>query len=259
MNDKPLKILMLSSTRKERDGIAEYTRQLFRPEFQGPAEIEVKIEDITFRNMLFAPFQKADVLHIQHEFFMFDRLAGVSALVYYPYLWFCSNFLGFKLITTIHSTFNLDDLEGALPHFRKLQILFPLGRFYLRIHLCLVTRLSKRIIILTKVGLNNLKQAVSCSKSEWKLCYIPHGNFPPRVNSRRNGLLEDRFDISSTHKIFTLFGFAFPNKGYELAIYAMEILVNQRHQTDVKLVIVSGETATPVSPEEVREKIIFLF
>jgi glycosyltransferase involved in cell wall biosynthesis len=42
--------------------------------------------------------------------------------------------------------------------------------------------------------------------------------------------------------VFLLFGFAFPIKGYEYGIYAMDILVNQRGRKDVKLVVISGET-----------------
>ena len=75
-----MKILVLSSTR-ERDGIAEYTRQVFRPEFRKPGDVDFSIEDISPGNMLAAPFKKADVLHIQHEFFMFDRLVGVTAMI----------------------------------------------------------------------------------------------------------------------------------------------------------------------------------
>ncbi len=80
MKDKPLKILVLSSTRKERDGIAEYTRQVFRPEFQNGESVKVTIQDINLGNMFAAPFRELDILHIQHEFFLFDRLAGFSAL-----------------------------------------------------------------------------------------------------------------------------------------------------------------------------------
>jgi glycosyltransferase involved in cell wall biosynthesis len=46
-------------------------------------------------------------------------------------------------------------------------------------------------------------------------------------------------------KIFTLFGFAFPNKGFEYAILALYILMRRR-RTDVRLLIISGEHATSV-------------
>ena len=141
----PIKVLVLSSTRKERDGIAEYTRQVFNPQHQQPTAAAIEVRDITPANMLAAPFQGADVLHLQHEFFLFDRLVGVSALFYYPYLWLLSKICGCKIVTTIHSTYNVDNLAAALPHFQKLGFLFPLGSLYMRLHFWLVVKLSRRI------------------------------------------------------------------------------------------------------------------
>jgi hypothetical protein len=71
------KILVLSSTRKERDGIAEYTRQVFNPMFCRNGEVDVEVRDLTPGALLAAPFRKVDILHVQHEFFLFDRLVGV--------------------------------------------------------------------------------------------------------------------------------------------------------------------------------------
>lgn len=240
--DKPLKILVLSSTRKERDGIAEYTRQVFRPEFQKSGEVEIQIADITPGNMLSAPFKKADVLHIQHEFFMFDRLVGLSALFYYPYLLLWSKLLGFKIVTTIHSTYNVDDLGGALPHFAKFKWLFPLGSIYLRLHLRLVCAFSGRVLILSKIGMENLAHVVSPRTMAHKVRYTHLGNYASHIRLELHGLLKKKFGLFGDEKIFVLFGFAFPIKGYEYAIYAMDQLVNRQNRTDVKLVIVSGET-----------------
>ncbi|HEX3856353.1 MAG TPA: glycosyltransferase [Verrucomicrobiae bacterium] len=242
MKKKPLKILVFSSTRKERDGIAEYSRQVFRPEFEKSGEIEVKITDITPENMLAAPFKRADVLHIQHEFFMFDRLVGLSALFYYPYLWLWSKLLGFKIVTTIHSTYNVDDLGGALPHFAKFKSLFPLGSFYLRLHLLLVCAFSSRVLILSRIGMENLGRVVSPRMMARKVRYTHLGNYASHIHMQRHGLLEKRFRLAGGEKIFVLFGFAFPIKGYEYAIQAMDILVNQRGRKDVKLIVVSGDT-----------------
>ena len=242
MKNKPLKILVLSSTRKERDGIAEYTRQVFRREFQKPGQLEIKIADITPGNMLDAPFKKADILHIQHEFFLFDRLVGLSAMFYYPYLWLWSKLLGFKIVTTIHSTYNVDDLPGALPHFAKFKLLFPLGSLYLRLHLLAISKLSGRIVILSKIGLENLRRVISARDMDAKVRYIHLGNYASNIRLQRHGLLQKKIGVTASDKIFTLFGFAFPIKGYEYGIYAMDILVNQRGRKDIKLAVISGET-----------------
>lgn len=241
MANKPVRILVLSSTR-QRDGIAEYTRQVFRPEFQALAGVTALIADITPVNMLKAPFSKHNIIHIQHEFFMFDRLVGVTAMFYYPYLWFWSKLLCYEIITTIHSTYNVDDLEGALPHFGKFKWLFPLGSLYMRLHLLTVAKLSRRIIILSKIGLENIGRVLSAQDMKRKVRYTHLGNYASNIRLQRHGLLQGRLGIGPAERIFTLFGFAFPIKGYEYGIYAMDTLVNQRGRKDVKLAVISGET-----------------
>jgi glycosyltransferase involved in cell wall biosynthesis len=244
----PVEILVLSSTRKQHDGIAEYTRQVFRPEFQAASGVTVTVMDIAPGNMLSAPFKKADVLHIQHEFFLFDRFVGISALFYYPYLWFWSKLLGFKIVTTIHSTYNVNDLPNALPHFQKFKWLFPFGSLYIRLHFLMLATLSARILILSKVGMENMRRVFSKKQMQRKIQYVHLGNYSSNIQMRQHGLLQQKYRLGPSHKIFTLFGFAFPIKGYEYGIQAMNILVNQRGRRDLRLIIVSGETGKASFP-----------
>ncbi len=239
----PIKVLVLSSTRRERDGIAEYTRQVFRPEFQKQNEISISVEHTTPAKMLRAPFQKANIIHVQHEFFLYDRLVGVSAMFYYLWLWLGARFRGYRLVTTTHSSYDLDDLNQEFPHFRKYRLLFPLGRLYLRLHLRWIARLSNRVIVLSRVGLSNLERTVGNSRLQQRLLYIPHGNFSPDIRPRRHGIVERQFGVRPGDTVFTLFGFAFPSKNYELGIAALDILVHQRGRQNARLIIVSGETA----------------
>jgi glycosyltransferase involved in cell wall biosynthesis len=236
------KILVLSSTRKERDGIAEYTRQVFNPMFCRNGEVDVEVRDLTPGALLAAPFRKVDILHVQHEFFLFDRLVGLSALFFYPYLWFCCRLLGRRLVTTIHSTYNVDDLPNALPHFARYRALFPVGRLYLKLHFRLVVALSDRIFLLSKIGAANLRRSISLRQFDRKVVRVHLGNYAAHFRMLSHGLLAQRFGIAPLEKIFTLFGFAFPNKGYEFGIQALEILANQRGRKDVRLIVVSGET-----------------
>lgn len=243
-----MKVLVLSSTRKERDGIAEYTRQIFNPAFSAGSGLEVAVVDLGFGTMLAAPFQRAEVIHIQHEFFMFDRLVGVSALLYYPYLWFWCRLLGRRLVTTIHSTYNVDDLPNALPHFAKYRALFPLCRLYLKLHLKLVVALSDRIVLLSKIGAVNLRRSISERQFERKVVRVHLGNYRANFRMQSHGLLAKQHGITPAEKLFTLFGFAWPNKGYEYGIQALEVLVNQRGRRDVRLVVVSGEAGKASFP-----------
>jgi glycosyltransferase involved in cell wall biosynthesis len=237
-----IRVVVLSSTRKERDGIAEYTRQLFNCALGDGRATEVLVSDLSPRTLLAAPFQKADIIHIQHEFFMFDRLVGLSALFFYPYLWFCCRLLGRRLVTTIHSTYNVDDLPNALPNFAKYRALFPVGRLYLKLHFKLVVALSDRIFLLSKIGAANLRRSISQRQFDRKVVRVHLGNYAAHFRMMSHGLLPQRFGVTPTEKVFTLFGFAFPNKGYEFGIQALGVLINQRARKDVRLIIVSGET-----------------
>lgn len=241
-------VLILSSTRKERDGIAEYTRQLFNPSFSNNAAIKIQVQDLSPRNLLCAPFRGAGLIHIQHEFFMFDRLVGLSAMFYYPYLWFWCALLRRRLVTTIHSTYNVDDLPNALPHFAKYRALFPLGRIYLKFHFKLVVALSDRIFLLSKIGAANLRRSVSARQFERKVVLVHLGNYAANFRMQNHGLLTQRFQVTPKEKLFTLFGFAFPNKGYEYGIQALNVLVHQRGRKDARLVVVSGETGKSSFP-----------
>lgn len=243
-----LRVLVLSSTRRERDGIAEYTRQLFNPAFLPGRNVQIEVRNVSPLNLLTAPFTRPDIVHVQHEFFLFDRLVGVTALLFYPYLWFWSRCFGVKLATTIHSTYNIDDLPGALPHFARYRALFPLGRLYLKLHFRLVVALSDRIVLLSKIGAAHLQRAISRRQFERKVVRVHLGNYQANIQMRRHGLLAQRYGVAPEDKIFTLFGFAFPNKGYEHAIFALDLLVHQRGRPAPRLVIVSGETGKSSFP-----------
>jgi glycosyltransferase involved in cell wall biosynthesis len=243
-----MKVLVLSSTRKERDGIAEYTRQLFNPSFFAEQGLEVEVTDLAPASMLAAPFRPVRVIHIQHEFFMFDRLVGLSALFFYPYLWFWCWLLGRRLVTTIHSTYNVDDLPNALPHFSKYRILFPACRIYLKLHFKLVVSLSARVFILSKVGSSNLRHSISQRQYDHKVVRVHLGNYTANYRMQHHGLLAKDYGIARSEKLFTLFGFAWPNKGYEYGIQAMDVLVNQRRRQGIRLIVVSGEASKASFP-----------
>jgi glycosyltransferase involved in cell wall biosynthesis len=149
---------------------------------------------------------------------------------------------GCKIVTTIHSTYNVDDLGGALPHFSKFKWLFPLGSLYLRLHLRLVCACSDRVLILSKIGMENIARVVSPRAMACKVRYIHLGNYAAHIRLQQHGLLPQKMGLTGNEKLFVLFGFAFPVKGYEYAIDAMDHLVNRQGRTDVRLVIVSGET-----------------
>jgi len=240
MHNSRIKILVLSRT-SERDGIAEYTRQLFngRGDEQGCASIFIK--HISPWQMVSAPFRRFQIIHVQHEYFMFDRFISITALGYFAWLKLWSLTCGYHVVTTIHSTYDVNNIEEALTHLKHLKYLFPIVCMYLRLHLRVVAKCSNKIIVLSKLGRENLAKILSPSVMQNKVIYVHLGTYPSSIAMRKSGLLRAKYAINTRELIFTLFGFAFPQKGYEFAIQAMDVLVNQRHRNDVRLVIVSGD------------------
>jgi len=236
-----LHIVVLSCT-SERDGVAEYTRQLFRKQFYQSVRASITIVGISPWHMLTAPFRHAQVIHIQHEFFTFDRFAGVTAPVYYIWLWFWSRWLHYRIVSTIHSAYDVRHLDCSLPHLKRFAALFPLLSLYLRLHLWLVVACSDRVILLTRAGLQNLASAIPADVMQCKARHIHLGNYESHIRMQPHGLLRTRIGLAANENLFTLFGFAFPPKGYEFAIQAVNVLVNRWGRTDIRLVIVSGET-----------------
>ena len=240
MNSSCLKILVLSRT-SERDGIADYTRQLFRGGRPKDDILSISVKNISPWQMFTAPFRRAQIIHIHHEFLMFDRFISITAFGYFTWLKFWSLICGNRVVTTFHSTYDVNNIDEALAHLMRWRHLFPIICIYLRLHIMFVTKCSNKIIVLSKLGKENLAKILSAWIMQHKVVYVHLGTYSCSIAMKKSGLLWSRYSINKEESIFTLFGFAFPQKGYEFAIKAMNILVNQRKREDIRLVIVSGD------------------
>jgi len=118
----------------------------------------------------------------------------------------------------------------------------------LRLHVLIACKCSDRTIVLTEASRENLGLIVSRRNMQRKVRRTVLGNYAACIRLQDHNLLEARFGIRSTDRVFTLFGFAFPAKGYEHAIRATDILVNRYGRVETKLVVVSGETLKKAAP-----------
>lgn len=235
-----LKIIVISSNKKGRCGIKEYTERVFNKEYY--YNNFVKILPISFINLIKAPFLKADIIHLQHEFFLFDSLIGFSGLLFIIYFKLISLVTRQKLVTTIHSVHNPYNLEQALPHFAKYKILFPLLSFYLKTYYFFIILASQKTIVLSQSSANILQEVSKGVPN--KIQVLPHGVFPRLLNDTNTNILQEKYNIAKNAKIWTLFGFAFENKGYHLAIQALAKILEEDKESKIQLIIVSGEGQT---------------
>jgi glycosyltransferase involved in cell wall biosynthesis len=234
-----IQVLVLSSNRKVKCGIKEYTNRVFNPEYYKD-NVSVEIKPIGFLNCLTSPFSKAKNVHLQHEFFLFDSLIGITGIFFLIYFSFVSLFTKSRLTTTIHSVHNPYNLTKALPHFTKFKFVFPLLSLYLKFYYWLIVLVSKNTIVLSKSSAEVISKIVG--KLSYKIKILPHGVFPRMLEESTTNLLNSKFNIPNNAEIFTLFGFAFENKGYHLAIQALHSIITQNSSTNIHLMVVSGES-----------------
>lgn len=221
-----MKLLILAPTAKERCGIAEYTRQAFEGD-------GAYIKDLTWWNCFTAPFTVIaldfDALHVQFEFFLFDRIVGVSAFFWFAW-W---RLLGARIVTTVHSTYDTDNLWAEFPQFHHMPWAFWPGKLYLSALYWWICALSKQVITLCPAGRDKL------SKHTRKPVHmIPIPPYRSVIKAQDHGRIHYPF--------FTCLGFCFPNKGFDVAIEAIKLL-NATHP-EVKLFIVGGAPIKPGSP-----------
>jgi glycosyltransferase involved in cell wall biosynthesis len=243
-----IKLLVLSSQRKK-CGIADYTKELFNSENLKDKPVKISIEQIGLGSFLKAPFKGAHIIHVQHEFFLFDPAIGFSAIPQYFYLKLFSYLCRYKIVTTIHSPYNLTDMSQTFAHFQNYGFLFPLVKIYLLVHYWLLILCSKRIIVLSRNGCETIKNFAKTIRMEKKVNYLNLGVYKPKINIKEISEVENNsFGLDGNDFVLTLFGFAYKNKGYHLAINALRLLnENSEIPTDLKrsfkLVIISGEAS----------------
>ena len=117
-----------------------------------------------------------------------------------------------------HSTYNVDDLPNALPHFAKYRALFPVGRLYLKLHFKLVVALSDRIFLLSKIGATNLRRSVSERQFTRKVVRVHLNNYTANFRMQSHGLLAKQSSVGSQESCSRFSGSPFPTKGYEYGI-----------------------------------------
>jgi glycosyltransferase involved in cell wall biosynthesis len=234
-----IQVLVLSSNRKVKCGIKEYTNRIFNPKYY-KNKVSVEIKPIGFLNCLKSPFSKAKNVHLQHEFFLFDSFIGITGIFFLIYFSIVGLLTKSRLTTTVHSVHNPYNLTKALPHFAKFGFAFPLLSIYLKFYYWLIVLVSKNTIVLSKSSADVLSEIAG--KLSYKIQVLPHGVFPRLLEGSTTNLLKTKFNIPNNAEIFSLFGFAFENKGYHLVIQALHSILSKNPNSNIHLMVVSGES-----------------
>jgi glycosyltransferase involved in cell wall biosynthesis len=173
---------------------------------------------------------KVDVIHIQHEFFLYGN--GVSA-AFFPLLQLLLKLLNKPIMVTIHGVIPLSKLNGEFIEENKLNG----NPSILKSELYLLTKLIVKLSTYTIVHEKKLKEVLQyeykCNSS--KIFVIPHG-IENRKDSIENWKAKQLLGYRDK-KIVLFFGYLTGYKGIELLIEAFNYLDDK----DAVLIIAGGE------------------
>jgi glycosyltransferase involved in cell wall biosynthesis len=205
---------------RQKCGIASYSQNLYA-EAEDYPEIKLipfKTKFIELFRLLFKPI---DIVHFQHEFGIWP-IMGLSFIIYLIKFRIINLFTKKKIVVTMHTVWDLKKINISFSHYS-----FPLRliiRLYLWVSYLVIINFSHKIICLNKDCVILLQNLTSKKN---KILYIPHGLFKVENDDISLQVLIKRFKISSNDKLITMFGFAYPNKGFDLAIKALPGLLKK--------------------------------
>lgn len=173
---------------------------------------------------------KPDVIHIQHEFFLYGN--GISA-GFFPLLLLLLKILNKPIIVTLHGVIPLSKLNSEFIEENKLNGNPVILKTGLKSLVKLIAKLSTRTIVHEDKLKEILQDEYKCNPS--KICVIPHG-IEDRNDSIDNGKAKQLLG-NPDKKIILFFGYLTGYKGIELLIEAFNYLDNK----DAVLIIAGGE------------------
>jgi glycosyltransferase involved in cell wall biosynthesis len=221
-----------------RCGVTDYANNLYPDAFKSDGEIRIKRAPLTFWNCLRIPFSRADIVHVQHEYSLFG-FAGCWGFLLFCYL-LALRLIGPKLAVTIHTVYDWNHVEQIFAHRTKSAVVLSLlrcyGKTYHRVLLA-----AARVLVFMSDASRAAFLRVSPNADPAKLISIPIGVYDLPIHAQSTRNLEQRYALKSSDYVLTLFGFAYPSKGYHLAIETLHFL--KEKSGDLKLLVVSGEPA----------------
>jgi glycosyltransferase involved in cell wall biosynthesis len=217
-------------------GVSDYAGQLYSETQFETGGVRLRKVPLNFLNCLKIPFARADIVHLQHEYSLYG-FAGCWGFLLFCYL-LLLRLTGGKLVVTLHTIYNWDQAGQIFAHRTRSRVLIQALRLYGKTYHRLILLAAGRVIFLSEGSKAAFARIAPWAGPE-KVTVIPIGVYDLPIRAKNTGALEVRYGITPDNFVFTLFGFAFPNKGYHLAIEALKEL--QAGQPGLKLLIVSGE------------------
>jgi glycosyltransferase involved in cell wall biosynthesis len=229
-------IILAVIPKRLRCGVSDYASNLY-PETSGKdGDFTIKRVPFSLWNCLKIPFARADVVHLQHEYSMFGFAGG------WGFLLFCYLLIlrvtGVRLAVTIHTVYDWNRVDQLFAHRTQSRLVLALLRTYGKAYHRVLLGAASRLIFMSEASRNAFLR-VTPNADPGKLVSIAIGAYDVPIRAQNGRNLEQRYGIKPTDYVLTLFGFAYPNKGYHLTIEALRLLGDKAN--GIKLLVVSGE------------------
>jgi len=233
----------------EKCGISHYTTELLEAMHHQTSDLKIesiRIKDkskfLLFYYNIIREIIKNEfrIIHIQHEFSLYDSFYGVTLVLFYIILKILSKNKRFKIITTLHTIWDLEGLVDSIdPKFSKNPLLLFIARVYILLHTKFICMISDKVVVLGKPGVYILLKQYGVEPSKVK--YIHLGVYTSRAEEPTKEEVEKfkrKFNIKENVKIITLFGFPYPSKGYHYVVNALPEVIKECE--NLVLVIAGG-------------------
>jgi len=267
----PLNVVMISTHPAYGGGVSSYTEKLIH--FLRDHGLEVNLfsnkvidnskedfEDICscWDTGFLYPFQifknlckcKPDIIHIQHEFFLYG---GVLSALLFPVLLFLAKIAGRKVIVTLHGVIPLSEVHKRFLTLNEIDgpsVVLKIGLVFLTKTISLLT---DAVIVHSNFFAETLMSGYGCM--EEKVQVIPHG--VNEVASRLSqNIAKERIGLSN--KIVILFfGYIAKYKGIETLLEGFQ-LISKEHPNWV-LIIGGGQHPRLKTKRSYREYLSNLY
>jgi len=199
---------------RQRCGITTYANNLYA-EAEGRDDVKLTPFDTKFKDLLSLIFKPIDIVHFQHEFGIWPVM-GLFFVIYLLIFRFFNIFTQKKVVVTMHTVWDLAKVEINFSHYSPyLRIII---KFYLWLSYLIILNFSHKVIVLSQNGANLLQNLASQKNI---VEYLELGLFKVENIKVDFDLLNERYGLKESDKLITMFGFAYPNKGFHLAIQAL--------------------------------------
>jgi glycosyltransferase involved in cell wall biosynthesis len=199
---------------RQRCGIAGYSRNLYA-EAESNKNIQLFPFDTKLKDLFSLIFKPVDIVHFQHEFGIWP-IMGLFFLIYLIKFRLLNIFTNKKVVVTMHTIWELEKVEINFSHYHS--FLQKIIRLYLKLSYFVILKFSDKVIALSQKGVDLLTKY---GGDKNKVEYLELGLYKVESIQADFDILEKKYNLKENNKLITMFGFAYPNKGFHLAIKAM--------------------------------------